>query len=236
MFKTESRAPSQNPNAGAKASENAAGAKVRVAAVIPAYNEEHTVGSILQVVQRCEAIDEVIVVNDGSSDRTAEVANSLGARVINLYPNRGKGGAMKAGAKATTADILLFLDADLVGLTEAHCLDLLEPVISGRTDMTVGIFAGGRAPTTLAQKLTPFLSGQRAIRREILENIPQLEDSRYGVEVAISRYVAANGIRVEKVLLKDVSHLMKEEKQGLIPGVRNRLKMYWEILRVLGFR
>lgn len=63
-----------------------------------------------------------------------------------------------------------------------------------------------------------------------------MEDSRYGVEVAISKYVAANGIRVEKVLLKDVSHVMKEEKQGLLPGARNRLKMYWEILKVLGPR
>jgi len=164
------------------------------------------------------------------------VAADLGARVISLYPNRGKGGAMKAGAKATTADILLFVDADLVGLSETHCHDLLEPVISGRTDMTVGVFAGGRATTTIAQKITPFLSGQRAIRRKILEEIPQLEDSRYGVEVAISKYVAANGIRVEKVLLKDVSHVMKEEKQGLLPGARNRLKMYWEILKVLGPR
>ncbi len=218
----------------ARSSGEIAASKPKVAAVVPAYNEEYTIGSILQVLQRCKAIDEVIVVNDGSSDRTAQVASSLGARVISLYPNRGKGGAMKAGAKATSADILLFVDADLVGLTEAHCYDLLEPVVSGRTDMTVGIFAGGRAPTTIAQKITPFLSGQRAIRREILEDIPQLEDSRYGVEVAISKYVAANGIRVEKVLLKDVSHVMKEEKQGFIPGARNRLKMYWEIIKVLG--
>ncbi|NLY30105.1 MAG: glycosyltransferase family 2 protein [Firmicutes bacterium] len=234
MFKTESQEPSRSPSVCAQDSGDTAVTKPKVAAVIPAYNEEDTIGSILQVLQRCEAIDEVIVVNDGSSDRTAQVAGSLGARVISLYPNRGKGGAMKAGAKSTAADILLFVDADLVGLTEAHCYDLLEPVVSGRTDMTVGIFAGGRAPTTIAQKITPFLSGQRAIRREILENIPQLEDSRYGVEVAISKYVAANGIRVEKVLLKDVSHVMKEEKQGLLPGARNRLKMYWEILKVLG--
>jgi hypothetical protein len=234
MFKTESQDPSRmsslhagtNPNGSVKS-------KPSVAAIVPAYNEADTIADILQALLGCRDIDELIVVNDGSSDATADIAASLGVRVVNLYPNRGKGGAMKAGSQVTSADILLFIDADLVGLTDAHCHALLEPVLSDKADMTIGVFHGGRPATTLAQKISPSLSGQRALRKEIIEDIPELEDSRYGVEVAISRYATSNSIRVEKVPLQDVSQIMKEEKQGFLPGAKNRLRMYWEILKVL---
>ena len=218
-----------------KAVSNQAGianSKDRVAAIVPAYNEADSIAEVLLALQQCSDIDEIIVVNDGSTDATAEVAAKIGVRIVNLYPNRGKGGAMKAGAQATSADILLFTDADLIGLAESHCHALLEPVLDGRADMAIGVFAGGRPATTLAQKITPFLSGQRAMRKGIIENISGLEDSRYGVEVAISRYAASKCIHVEKVPLHDVSQVMKEEKQGFLPGAKSRLKMYWEILKV----
>ena len=204
----------------------------QVAAVVPAYNEAQTISHVLEVLQQCPEIDEIIVVNDGSTDDTAEKAAELGIRVVNLYPNRGKGGAMRAGVKASSADIILFIDADLIGLTHAHCHALLEPVLQDVADMTVGLFEGGRPATTLAQKVAPFLSGQRALRREIIEDMPELDDSGYGVDIAISRYAASKSIRVEKVPLQDVSQIMKEEKQGFVTGAKN-VMMYWEILKVL---
>lgn len=203
---------------------------------MPAYNEERNVPRVVAALKDCPDIDEIIVVNDGSTDKTAQVAAQAGAFVVDLSPNRGKGGAMKAGAEATDADILLFVDADLVGLTSQHCRDLLEPVRKGEVDMTVGIFTGGRLATDLAQTITPFLSGQRALRRHILESIPQLEYSRYGVEMALSRYAAIHGIRVKKVFLRDVSQIMKEEKCGFVPGLLHRLQMYWEIVKALCFK
>jgi glycosyltransferase involved in cell wall biosynthesis len=233
MFKSKLEEPSKTNQYVAIEDSDTSALDQRVAAVVPAYNEGHTIGQVLAVLQQSPDIDEVIVVNDGSTDDTAERAAELGARVLNLYPNRGKGGAMKAGVQATLADIVLFIDADLVGLNHTHCTALLEPVLQGKADMTVGLFTGGRASTTLAQKMAPFLSGQRAVRREIVECIPELEDSRYGVEVAISRYASSNSIRVEKVPLQDVSQIMKEEKQGFVTGAKNRIMMYWEILKVL---
>ena len=251
MFKSKLEEPSKTNQYVAIEDSDTSALDQRVAAVVPAYNEGHTIGQVLAVLQQSPDIDEVIVVNDGSTDDTAERAAELGARVLNLYPNRGKGGAMKAWVQATLADIVLFIhkpdyyepdlkewivlfiDADLVGLNHTHCTALLEPVLQGKADMTVGLFTGGRASTTLAQKMAPFLSGQRAVRREIVECIPELEDSRYGVEVAISRYASSNSIRVEKVPLQDVSQIMKEEKQGFVTGAKNRIMMYWEILKVL---
>ena len=68
---------------------------MKVAAVIPAYNEERTVASVVRAVREAPSISEVIVVDDGSTDRTAQVARQAGARVVHLETNVGKGGAMK---------------------------------------------------------------------------------------------------------------------------------------------
>ncbi len=208
------------------------GLLLKVAAVIPAYNEEKTVAQVVDAAKRCHLISEVIVVDDGSADGTAQAARRAGARVVCLAANVGKGGAMKAGAEATDAEIVVFLDADLVGLTPDHVRQLVEPVLQGEADITLGIFDEGRFATDMAQKITPFLTGQRALWRSILLTIPHLERTRYGVEVAISRYAEEKMLRVTRVHLKHVAHLTKEEKVGLWRGFRARLRMYWEIIRL----
>ena len=143
---------------------------MNVTAVIPAYNEEQTIAGVVKCVKSIEKIQKVIVVSDGSTDRTAEIARDCGADVIELNENVGKGGAIKAGINECGTEIILFLDADLIGLTEKHVLDLIEPVINDKADMSVGIFKKGRIVTDLAQKVTPYLSGQRAIKKSIIEN------------------------------------------------------------------
>lgn len=203
---------------------------MKVAAIVPAYNEEKTISGVLAPLLGSPRIDEVVVVNDGSEDRTTQVAQAMGARVLELPQNIGKGGAMKAGVGATDAQVLLYVDADLLGLTEEHIASLLTPVLRGEADMTVGVFDEGRLATDLAQRLTPFLSGQRAMRREVMEQIPDVERSGYGVEVALSRYAERNGIRVVHVPLRNLAQVMKEEKHGLARGLYRRLKMYWEII------
>ncbi len=202
-----------------------------VAAVIPAFAEENTITGVVQAVQKSPLVGEVIVVNDGSPDRTAAAAKGTGARVIDLPENRGKGGAIEAGCAATAAEVLLLLDADLIGLTPEHIDLLLAPVLAGEADMTVGVFGSGRFLTDLAQKLAPQLSGQRAVRREIVSSVPDLSAKRFGVEMALEDSARAAKARVAVVRLMNLSHMMKEEKLGFIPGFRARLRMYWEIFR-----
>ena len=204
---------------------------MKVAAVIPAYNEARHIARVLRPVVRSTAVHEVVVVCDGCEDNTAAVARRFPVRVVELPENVGKGGAMMAGVRATDAPVILFLDADLVGLRYSHIRDLVEPVVRGTADMTIGIFDHGRLATDLAQRLAPFLSGQRAVRREILEQIPDLEHTRFGVEVALSRYAEKQGLRVVKVPLPGLAQVMKEEKAGLWRGFRARMRMYWEILK-----
>jgi glycosyltransferase involved in cell wall biosynthesis len=208
------------------------GLAVKVAAIIPAYNESKTVGGVIEVLTRCRMIDQIVVVSDGSTDRTVQTALAYkDVEVIELLENRGKGGAIYAGKEQTDAEILLFMDADLIGLSDYHVTSLLQPVLSGAAAMTVGIFENGRVATDIAQKMAPFLSGQRALRRELLEQIPYFEFSRFGAEIALHRYVADNNIPVRQVALPDLSHVMKEEKLGLCKGIFARGKMYWEIAK-----
>ncbi|MDA8198124.1 MAG: glycosyltransferase [Thermaerobacter sp.] len=208
-----------------------ANSRERVSLVIPAYNEADTIGPVLDVVRSMPDIDQVIVVSDGSTDATAVVARMAGARVVELPTNQGKGAAMHMGVEAAQgSDVIVFLDADLVGLTPAHVRALLEPVLSGEVEATVGVFEGGRVSTDLALALAPFLSGQRALRRHLMEKVA-IGDSRFGVELALNRALKRRGVSIREVVLQDLSQVMKEEKMGLAKGLAARMRMYWEIIR-----
>lgn len=210
------------------------GARPRVAAIVPAYNEAERIKAVLTVLKECSCVDQVIVVNDGSTDDTAARALEIpGIYLLSLPRNVGKGGAMAAGARFTDAELLLFLDADLIGLKPEHVVSLIEPVISGRARMAVGRFMGGRYLTDLSQRIAPSVSGQRAIERQVFEAIPGIEHARYGVEMLITRFCRYHRVETVAVPLKGVTHPMKEEKLGLLRGWASRGRMYGQILRIL---
>jgi len=220
--------------------ETAAGvAAAKVTAVVPAYNEAGRVSRVLDALAGARSVHEVIVVDDGSLDDTSSVAGAhpsaqgedATVRVLRHSPNRGKGAAMRTGADAAyDADVLLFLDADLIGITSDQIDALVAPVASGQAGMSLGIFRGGRGATTLAQFLAPNISGQRAIRRELFLSIPCLSHSGYGVELAITNHVLGEGVPMKRVPLQDVTHPMKEEKLGMFRGFASRLRMYRQML------
>lgn len=203
----------------------------KVTAIIAAYNEEKTIGPIIDVLKEVPLIEQIVVVSDGSTDRTVEIARNKGVEVVELLHNIGKGGALYRGLEYIRTEVVLLLDADLVGLQKEHVEALIQPVLANEADVTIGVFEEGRFATDFAQKIAPFLSGQRAIKANILQNIPDMEVSRYGVEVAINRYVRKNGVRVKLTKLTGLTHVMKEEKLGLVKGLKERVKMYWEIIK-----
>jgi glycosyltransferase involved in cell wall biosynthesis len=118
--------------------------KPSVAAIIPTYNEERNVAGVLQVLRDTDMLDEIIIVDDGSVDKTIEIVRAYAAadprmKVIVHEANRGKGQAIFTGWAATTAPCLLLLDADLHQLTPNHISDLLGPVLNHRR-YTLGLF------------------------------------------------------------------------------------------------
>ncbi len=207
---------------------------MKLTVVVPAYNEGERLRGVLGVLQECAVVDDIIVVSDGSTDNTCDVARSYnGVTAFQLPHNVGKGGAMVAGAKRATSEFIAFLDADLIGLTPSHVEALVSPVLSGEVDMTIGIFKGGRPRTDWAQVIAPFISGQRALSRDEFLSIPGLDEARYGVEVAITRHIRDRGLAIRTVALMGMTHPMKEEKIGYIRGTGARMTMYWEIMKMV---
>ncbi|GIV02867.1 MAG: glycosyltransferase family 2 protein [Armatimonadetes bacterium] len=202
---------------------------MKVSVIIPAYNEAPRIGAVLDAVWPCEWVDEILVVNDGSEDETSAVAAQYPkVQVIDLAINVGKGGAIATGLDVARHPILLLLDADLVGLETRHVNALLEPMTRG-ADMTLGLFKKGKLWSDAAQAITPSISGQRALKREILEAVPNLIACRMGVEVAIHQTAKQRGAKIVRVDLDGVTHTPKEAKFGLVKGATARARMYAEI-------
>ena len=138
-------------------------------AIIPAFNERGRVRNILSVLLQAQFVDEIIVVDDGSTDgmdvevlQTAPGDTRL--KLIRHHLNRGKGQAILSGLRASTSPVVLLLDADLIDLTVQHVKALAQPVLSGEADMAIGLFQHGHFWTDLSHRLTPWLSGQRCLR------------------------------------------------------------------------
>ena len=201
-----------------------------VAVIVPAYNEEARISAVLDAILLSRFSQEVIVVNDGSLDGTSAIARTFqSVTVIDLPHNVGKGGAMATGVKSTSAEFVAFVDADLSGLLSEHVDMIIEPIMEGRCDMCVGVFRGGKIGSNAAMAVAPFLSGQRALHRELFESIPYVSELRFGVEMALTNAAKRTRSRIERVVLRGVSNCHKEEKLGVVKGLAARTRMYKEI-------
>lgn len=204
--------------------------------IIPAYNEGPTVAGIACIASEHPLVGRVIVIDDGSTDKTSDEARSVDeVTVISLEQNCGKGKAMRVGLDSSDEPVILFIDADLIGLKPHHITDLMEPVLNDEADMTVGLFRGGRIHTDLAHMVTPSLSGQRCVKRSVIENM-DMDTVGFAIERALTELWETGKIKVKDVIWKGVTHRTKEEKRGYWEGVRQRWKMYSQILNFEGKR
>jgi polyisoprenyl-phosphate glycosyltransferase len=215
-------------------SADSAGEKLAVAAVVPAFNEAEGIEKVLTVLQQVSCLDEIIIVDDGSDDNTLEIIHQTvmanpRMHIIHHESNLGKGHALFTGWRATDADCLLFIDADLINLTPAHVQDLINPVRENQAQMTYGLFRGGHWDTDLSHIITPWLTGQRCLRRELLEDVPEEAAQGYGFETALTLAAQKHKWTSRSIRLQGVSHPIKERHRGLLKGIQNRASMWRQI-------
>ena len=114
----------------------------RITSIVSVFNEEKTVKNVIASLLNCKLIDEIIVVNDGSTDGTSKILDQLFEshqfRYVKFDKNKGKSYAMVAGVENSTGEIIVFVDADIIGLNCEHIEKLISPLVSNQADMVIG--------------------------------------------------------------------------------------------------
>lgn len=218
-----------------------------ISIIIPAYNEEARIKNTLESIKNIKEIDEIVVIDDGSSDKTAEVASSIANEkiiVLRLDKNRGKGYALNYGLKTAmkNADIIGFLDADLEN-SASEVEKLIHPILNNETDVVIAKFPPAKKKGGLGfvkrlakdsvlemtgVELDATLSGQRLFKKEVLEKFDEIPFG-YGVEVGMTIDILKHGYQIKEVLV----NMTHNETGRNLKGFIHRGKQYYHIKKVL---
>ena len=224
---------------------------MRVSFLIPAFNEAAT---IAQVLERLEALDldkQVIVIDDGSADDTAEIAESWGSRNDGLtvirQPNRGKGAALRAAVPLVDGDIVVIQDADLE-YDPADVPSLIDPIVRGVADVVYGSrllggkpqraylfwhLVGNRFLTLMANilyntTLSDIETGYKAFRTDILRSL-ELRENDFAIEPEITAEICKRNLRIYEL---PIAYYGRSYAEGKKITWRDGVKAAWVLVRL----
>jgi len=222
---------------------------MKLTVLIPIYNEIHTIREILKRVQDTGLADEILLVDDGSTDGTRDILDELNGqgaiRVILHKKNQGKGAAVRTGIKNATGDVLLIQDADLEYDPRDYPA-LLKPLEEGVADVVYGSrFLG--APRRVAMFwhmvanklltlitnilyntiLTDMETGYKVFRREVIAEIP-LHAKRFEFEPEFTAKILKRGVRIFEV---PISFNPRNYNEGKKIGLSDAFEAVWALIK-----
>lgn len=226
---------------------------MKIAFVMPAYNEEKTIAQSIKDVRKNFRNAEIIVVDDGSKDRTGEIALKEGAVVLTHIVNRGLGASLETGitsAVQKNVDIIVTFDADLQH-TSMDVKNLIEPIIKKEAHAVIGSrflnsehlkempfskrignrFLTGLTNFLSGTSITDSQSGLRVISRKAAEEIKILCD-RYEVSSEIIHELSGRGFKIKEIPIKAIYH-EKEKGTNVMSGIHIFAGM---LLKKIGFK
>jgi glycosyltransferase involved in cell wall biosynthesis len=207
--------------------------KSLISCIVPVYNEGPRVIAVLDAIMACQLVDEIIVINDGSTDNTESLlAGKAGINLISYKPNQGKSHAVKVGLQAARNDMVMMIDSDLKGLDADAIAALILPVELGGADMTISL----RKNALYLYKLfgLDFVSGERVFRKSIIRDLEHLEIlPGFALESYLNQIVINTNLRIKIVNWPNVISPRKSVKNGLWEGLKGDLRMVGHITKYL---
>ena len=229
---------------------------LRLSVVVPIYNERSTLEEIVRRIRAVPVPKEILLIDDGSTDGTAEVLAGLeglpDVRVFRHEQNRGKGAALRTGFQHATGQIVINQDADLE-YDPLEYPELIQPIVEGRADVVFGSrflsrgahrvlyywhSVANRTLTGLSNmftdlNLTDMETCFKVFRREVIEEIlPTLKQNRFGIEPELTAKVARRGCRIYEI---GISYSGRTYQEGKKIGLRDAFQALWCILRYWKF-
>lgn len=191
-----------------------------ISAIIPAYNEEKNIKTVINICKKNNKVNEIIVVNNLSTDKTEEIAKQEGAKVV-FCNQKGKGYAMEAGIKEAKNDCIVFLDGDIKDYQD-NVIELLSAsILNDEADFVKAGFERdyGRVTFLVAQPLLSLsfpnmkkyeqpLSGMIAGKKQFFEKIELEKD--YGVDIGILLDMIALNARIKEVHIGKIENVSKD--------------------------
>ncbi len=216
----------------------------KISVIIPALNEEKCIAKVIQRVKKANITDEIIVVDNDSTDKTSEIVRTAGIEPI-LCPKRGKGYAMEYGLKKATGDIIVFLDADICNYANGFLEKMIAPLINDECDFVKSSFEreGGRVTELVAKPLLELLfpelgeldqplSGIIAGKTNFFKKIEFEKD--YGVDIGILIDMNKNKARIKQVNIgkikndsqnwKDLTHMARQVSKAILKKAKVKFK------------